>query len=192
MSSVTSENVRISDIKTRPRFEPAGDLPAALVVFFVALPLCLGIALASGAPLLSGVVSGIVGGLVVGALSGAELSVSGPSAAAIGIVVLGTQQLGGFSGFLVAVVLAGVLQVIAGALKAGVIADFFPSAVIRGMLGAVGLILVLKQIPHAFGWDADFEGDVSFEQLDGRTTFTELGEFLDHVNWGATTIALVA
>lgn len=177
---------------SHPRFEPVRDLPAALVVFLVALPLCLGIALATGAPLLSGVISGIVGGLAVGFLSGAELSVAGPSAAAIGVMVLGIQQLGGFNGLLAAIMVAGVVQLIAGFLKAGVIADFFPVAVIRGMLAAVGLILVLKQIPHFFGWDSDFEGDDAFLQNDGRTTLSELFDIFDHVTWGATVIAVIA
>ena len=128
------------------------DIPASVVVFLVALPLCLGIALASGAPLFSGLISGIVGGLVVGALSGSQLSVSGP-AAGLAVVVLGAiQSLPSFEIFLLAVFLAGIFQLAFASLGAGVLSNFIPTAVIKGMLSAIGIILILKQIPHAVGW----------------------------------------
>ncbi|MCB0518051.1 MAG: SulP family inorganic anion transporter [Lewinellaceae bacterium] len=150
------------------------DVPAALVVFLVALPLCLGIALASGAPLFSGLIAGIVGGVVIGVLSKSPLSVSGPAAGLAVIVLNAIQTLPSFEAFLLAVALAGIIQVGLGVLRAGVIGDFIPSAVIKGMLAAIGLILILKQIPHAVGYDSDYEGDQSFAQTDGRNTFSEL------------------
>jgi MFS superfamily sulfate permease-like transporter len=127
------------------------DLPAGIVVFLVALPLCLGIALASGAPMLSGLITGIVGGLLVSRLSGSQLMVSGPAAGLTAIVIAALVELGSFERFLVAVVLAGALQVALGIARAGIIAYFFPSSVIRGMLAAIGLILILKQLPYALG-----------------------------------------
>src|SRR5688572_4483782 len=127
------------------------DLPAGIVVFLVALPLCLGIALASGAPMLSGLITGIVGGLVVSVLSGSQLMVSGPAAGLTAIVIAAIAELGSFYRFLVAVVLAGAIQVGLGVARAGIIGYFFPSSVIRGMLAAIGLILILKQLPYAFG-----------------------------------------
>lgn len=150
------------------------DLPASIVVFLVALPLCLGIALASGAPPLSGIISGIVGGLVVGALSGSPLGVSGPAAGLTVIVLGGLESLPSFELFLSAVVLAGVVQIALGLLRAGVIGLYFPSAVIQGMLAAIGIIIFLKQIPHAVGYDADPEGEMEFLQSDGYNTFSEL------------------
>ncbi|MDA8521580.1 SulP family inorganic anion transporter [Acidovorax sp. NCPPB 4044] len=130
------------------------DLPASLVVFLVALPLCLGIALASGAPLMAGLVSGIVGGLVVGALSGSHLSVSGPAAGLVVIVVTSIATLGGYEAFLVAVVMAGALQWLFGRLGAGNIGACFPTPVIKGMLAAIGLLLIIKQLPVAFGFQS--------------------------------------
>ena len=126
------------------------DIPASIVVFFVALPLCLGIALASGAPLFSGLIAGIVGGIVVGSLSGSKIGVSGPAAGLAAIVLVAIQNLG-FENFLVAVVLAGVFQILLGVLKAGVIGYYFPSSVIKGMLTGIGIIIFLKQIPFFFG-----------------------------------------
>lgn len=152
----------------------SSDLPAGLVVFLVALPLCLGIALASGAPLFSGVIAGIVGGVVVALVSGSALGVSGPAAGLTVIVLSSIQSLGTFEAFLLAVVFAGILQVLFGIAKGGLIAYYFPSSVIKGMLAAIGIILILKQIPHALGFDVDFEGDESFKQPDGHNTFTEL------------------
>ena len=125
------------------------DVPASLVVFVVAIPLCLGVALASGAPMISGLISGIIGGIVVGILSGSHSSVSGPAAGLTAVVLSSITQLGSFETFLVAVVLAGIIQLISGLAKAGFIADYVPSNVIKGFLAAIGIILILKQIPHA-------------------------------------------
>ncbi|MCF8276638.1 MAG: SulP family inorganic anion transporter [Flavobacteriales bacterium] len=168
------------------------DIPAGIVVFFVAVPLCLGIALASGAPLFSGVIAGIVGGIVVGAISGSQLGVSGPAAGLAVIVLTAIQDLGSFEVFLMAVVLAGVFQIILGVLKAGIIGYYFPSAVIKGMLAAIGIIIFLKQIPHAFGYDNDYEGDLDFSQSDGFNTFSELSHMMDYVSSGAMIIAVVS
>ncbi|MCB9080398.1 MAG: SulP family inorganic anion transporter [Lewinellaceae bacterium] len=169
------------------------DIPAAIVVSLVALPLCLGIALASGAPLFSGLISGIVGGIIIGLLSRSPLSVSGPAAGLAVIVLNAINTLPTFQTFLLAVCLAGFIQVVLGLLRAGVIGDFIPSAVIKGMLAAIGLILILKQIPHAVGYDADFEGDQSFYQADGRNTFSELWYlFQEQLSLGAMVISLVS
>ena len=150
------------------------DLPAGIVVFLVALPLCLGIAMASGAPLFAGILTGIIGGIVVSAISGSQLSVSGPAAGLTVIVFSAIASLGSYQTFLLAVVLAGFLQIILGFLKAGIIANYFPSAVIEGMLAAIGIILILKQLPHAVGYDSDFEGDESFFQTDQGNTFSAI------------------
>ena len=168
------------------------DLPASVVVSLVAMPLCLGIALASGAPLLSGLVTGIVGGIVVGGLSGSKLAVSGPAAGLTVIVLSAVAELGSFEAFLVAVVLAGALQLGFGFARGGVLGSFIPDAVIKGMLAAIGLILILKQIPHAFGWDADPEGDLAFAQPDGETTFSELWNLAGHIAPGALVISLLS
>jgi len=167
------------------------DIPASIVVFFVALPLCLGIALASGAPLFSGLIAGIVGGIVVGSLSGSQIGVSGPAAGLAAIVLTAIGTLGGFENFLLAVVLGGVIQIVFGILKAGVIGYYFPSSVIKGMLTGIGIIIILKQIPHFFGYDADPEGDFAFAQVDGHNTFSELGYMLDNINIGSTIIAVI-
>jgi len=168
------------------------DLPAGIVVFLVALPLCLGIALASGAPFFSGMIAGIVGGLVVASISNSQLSVSGPAAGLAAIVLVSIQQLGSFNIFLLAVVLAGVIQVVLGFLKAGSISNYFPSNVIKGMLTAIGILIILKQIPHAFGYDADIEGNLDFMQANGENTFTALLHPLQHINAGAMLISVVA
>lgn len=168
------------------------DIPAGLVVSLVALPLCLGIALASGAPAFSGVLAGIVGGLVVGLVSGSQLSVSGPAAGLTVIVLNAIESLGTFESFLLAVFIAGVFQFLLGIAKAGVIGHFFPSSVIKGMLAAIGLILILKQIPHALGDDQDYEGDESFIQSDGENTFTEIALAFQNIDSGALIISLVA
>lgn len=168
------------------------DFPSSVVVFLVALPLCLGIALASGAPLFSGLMAGIVGGIVVGLLSGSSLSVSGPAAGLTSIILVAIQDLGTFEIFLLSVVVAGVLQIILGLLRAGSIGHFFPVAVIKGMLAGIGLILILKQIPHAVGFDADYEGDESFFQADGRNTFSEIVEALNYISPGAVIISVVS
>ncbi|MBL3658540.1 SulP family inorganic anion transporter [Fulvivirga sediminis] len=167
------------------------DLPAGLVVFLVALPLCLGIALASGAPLFSGLISGIIGGIVVGALSGSHISVSGPAAGLTVIILTAIDSLGSFQALLAAVVIAGIIQLILGLLKAGIVSHFFPSSVIKGMLAAIGIILILKQIPHAVGYDADFEGDFSFFQFDGENTFSELTKALERLEMGAVLISTI-
>jgi MFS superfamily sulfate permease-like transporter len=170
----------------------SSDLPSSLVVFLVALPLCLGIALASGAPLFSGVIAGIVGGIVVGTFSGSQLSVSGPAAGLTTIVLASISKLGSYETFLAAVVLAGVLQLALGYLRAGSIGNYFPSSVIKGMLAAIGLILILKQLPHAFGYDKDYEGDESFFQHDGQNTFTELLTAYQFLNPAAIIISMVS
>ena len=149
------------------------DVPSGLIVFLVAIPLCLGIALASGAPALSGIIAGIVGGLVVTLFSNSSLGVSGPAAGLVAIVLPAIQYLG-FQNFLLAVVLGGVIQFLLGVFRAGTIGYYFPTAVIKGMLVAIGLIIILKQIPHAFGYDEDYEGDLAFMQSDGYNTFSEL------------------
>ena len=166
------------------------DLPASIVIFLLALPLCLGIALASGAPLFAGLIAGIIGGTVVTNLSGSSLGVSGP-AAGLAVIVFAAIQDIGFEAMLLAVVLAGIIQFIIGNLGAGVIGYYFPSAVITGMLSGIGIIIFLKQIPHAMGYDKDYEGDMSFFQSDDYTTFSELGHMLDFIAPGAVVISLV-
>lgn len=169
------------------------DLPASIVVFLVALPLCLGIALASGAPLFAGVLTGIIGGIVVASFSGSQLSVSGPAAGLTVIVFGAITQLGAYPTFLLAILLAGVMQVILGFIKAGTIANYFPSSVIEGMLAAIGIILILKQIPHALGYDTDFEGDESFQQLHGSgNTFSTLAAALSKVSYGAVIVSALS
>ncbi len=168
------------------------DIPASIVVFFVALPLCLGIALASGAPLFSGLIAGIVGGIIVGALSGSNIGVSGPAAGLAAIVLTAIGALGGYQNFLVAVVLGGIIQVVFGLLKAGVIGYYFPSSVIKGMLTGIGIIIILKQIPHFFGYDADPEGDFAFFQVDGENTFTEIIQTINHIQPGSALIGFIA
>lgn len=168
------------------------DFAAGLVVFLVALPLCLGIALASGAPLFSGIISGIIGGIVVGYLSNSHLSVSGPAAGLTAIVLTSITDLGSFNAFLLAVIIAGFIQLILGFIKAGTISNYFPNNVIEGMLAGIGVIIILKQIPHAFGYDPDFEGDESFFQSDGQNTFSELLHVVDHLHLGATIVALIS
>lgn len=168
------------------------DLPAGIVVFLVALPLCLGIAMASGAPLFAGILTGIIGGIVVSSISGSQLSVSGPAAGLTVIVFSAIASLGSYQTFLLAVVLAGFFQIILGFLKAGIIANYFPSAVIEGMLAAIGIILILKQLPHAVGYDSDFEGDESFFQNDQGNTFSAINEALSKFTYGAVVISLLS
>jgi len=175
------------------------DLPASVVVFFVALPLCLGIALASGvgaANLFSGLIAGIIGGIIVGFISGSQIGVSGPAAGLAAIVAASVASLG-FENFLVAVVLAGVIQIIFGVLRLGIIGYFFPSSVIKGMLTGIGIIIILKQIPYFFGLDKNPEGDFAFLQMDGENTFTELLKAINavisgNIDHGATIVALIA
>ncbi|MEZ4444612.1 MAG: SulP family inorganic anion transporter [Polyangiaceae bacterium] len=168
------------------------DIPAGIVVSLVALPLCLGIALASNAPLSSGLIAGIVGGLVVGLLSGSHTSVSGPAAGLTAVVAAQIAALGSFSNFLVAVFAAGVIQVGLGLARAGNIAAFMPSSVIKGLLAAIGITLILKQVPHLVGHDPDPVGELSFAQPDGKNTFSELLAILDDFQLGAAFIGLVS
>ncbi|WP_411726340.1 SulP family inorganic anion transporter [Methyloglobulus sp.] len=172
--------------------ELKSDLPASIVVFFVAVPLCLGIALASGAPLFAGIIAGIVGGIVVGIASGSPLGVSGPAAGLAVIVLSAITTLGSWPVFLLAVVLAGSIQLIMGFAKAGFIAYFFPSSVIKGMLTGIGLLIILKQIPHALGYDKDVEGDLSYFQTDGETTFSSIASAFDVLTPGAAVIAALS
>jgi carbonic anhydrase len=168
------------------------DIPASIVVFLVALPLCLGIALASGAPLLSGLIAGIVGGILVGFLSESHTSVSGPAAGLASVVAATIASLGGsFEVFLMVVVLAGFVQVAAGIGKMGFIANYIPTSVIKGLLAAIGVTLILKQIPHAVGFDKDPEGDFTFFEPDGDNTFNELLEIFDFFTWGAVIISAI-
>jgi carbonic anhydrase/SulP family sulfate permease len=175
-----------------PRFPISRELTAGLVVFLVALPLCLGIALASGAPMMSGLIAGIVGGIVVGALSGSQVSVSGPAAGLAAVVMAQIQGLGGFQAFLGAVVIAGVLQLGLGLMRGGGIANFVPNNVIKGLLAAIGLLLILKQLPHLLGDDTDPEGDESFAQVDGDNTFTEIWKAVSDPLPGAVLIGFAA
>ena len=168
------------------------DLPTGIVVFLVAVPLCLGISLASGAPFFSGMIAGIIGGIVVGFLSNSQLSVSGPAAGLTAVVLAAVNQLGAFDAFVLAVVIAGIFQLILGFLKAGAIANYFPSSVIKGMLTAIGIIIILKQLPHAFGYDKDAEGDFYFLQVDGENTFSGLINSIGRIDLGATVICMVS
>ena len=168
------------------------DFASGLVVFLVALPLCLGIALASGAPLFAGIISGVVGGIVVGFLSKSHLSVSGPAAGLTAIVLGAITILGNFQLFLTAVLIAGLLQIILGFIKAGSISSYFPNNVIEGMLAGIGIIIFTKQIPHAVGYDKDYEGDLTFIQNDGQNTFSELFEILNNVQAGAIIITIIS
>lgn len=185
------------------------DFAAGLVVFFVALPLCLGISLAStsyaamdgmaafGGVVFPGLISGIIGGIVVGSISGSRFGVSGPAAGLITIVAAAIVGFGGFDNggyekFVVAVALAGVIQILLGFFKAGFVAYYVPSSVIKGMLAGIGITIIIKEIPHFFGYDKDPEGDMNFNQVDGHNTFSELGYMMDNVHLGATIIAVIS
>ena len=168
------------------------DLSAGMVVFFVAVPLCLGIAHASNAPMISGLIAGVVGGIVVGAISGSSLSVAGPAAGLTAVVLAQLKVLGSMEAFCLAVMLAGLLQIAMGLLKAGSFAAFFPGGVIKGLLAAIGLILILKQLPHLVGHDVDPEGDMSFWQADSENTLSELGEMVFDLHPGAAAIGLIS
>lgn len=170
----------------------ASDIPSSVVVFLVALPLCLGIALGSGAPLFSGIIAGIVGGIVIGSLSGSSLSVSGPAAGLTAIVAAAILKLQVYEAFLMAVVLAGIFQFLLGVFKAGVLGDYIPNAVIKGMLAAIGIILILKQFPHLVGYDKDFVGDESFMQIDSENTFSSIRRSLDFLTISPLIIGLVS
>jgi len=177
------KSINLSNLKS--------DIPASVVVFFVALPLCLGIALASGAPLFSGLIAGIIGGIVVGSVSNSSLGVSGPAAGLAAIVFSAIGELG-YENFLMAVVIGGVLQTLFGILRLGIIAYYFPSSVIKGMLTGIGIIIFLKQIPHFFGYDSNPEGDFAFFQIDGENTFSEIFTALNHIDPGASLIGLIS
>ncbi len=169
------------------------DIPASIIVFFVALPLCLGIALASGAPLFSGIIAGIIGGIVVGYASGSALGVSGPAAGLAVVVFSALQTLGGsWEAFLVAVIIAGVVQMILGFAKAGFIAYFFPSSVIKGMLAGIGLIIIMKQIPHAVGYDATFEGDETLPSVIHDNVWQIILSIYEKLTPGALLIAVIS
>lgn len=169
------------------------DIQSGVVVFLVALPLCLGIALASGAPLFAGIISGVIGGIVVGILSNSQLSVTGPAAGLTAIVLAAITSLGSYDVFLLAVVLAGALQILLSWAKAGTISNYFPSNVIEGMLTAIGVIIILKQLPHAVGYDADNEGDFFFiEKGTGHNTFSAIIDAVNYSHLGAVLITLVS
>ncbi len=167
------------------------DLPASLVVFFVALPLCLGIALASGAPLFSGIIAGIIGGIVVGAISGSSIGVSGPAAGLAVVVLTAIADLGSYELFLAAVVLAGILQVVMGFLKAGVIGYFFPSSVIKGMLSAIGIIIFLKQIPLALGYE-EGETPFAFFETTGFDLYRALTNMVTSIDPGVVLVTVIS
>lgn len=177
----------LGDLSTLPR-----DITAGVVVFLVALPLCLGIALASNAPLYSGLIAGAIGGIVVGLLSGSQTSVSGPANTTMAIVAAQIVALGSFEAVLLAVVIAGLIQIAMGIARLGSLSAFFPSSVIKGLLAAIGIILVLKQIPHLVGHDADPEGEMAFFQPDQKNTFTEIVELLSHIHPGAAVIGVLS
>ena len=193
---IPRKNVLTASLTSPQRNSPfqhlSQDVFSGLVVFLVALPLCLGISLASGAPLFSGIVAGIVGGILVGALSGSHTSVSGPAAGLTAVVAAQISTLGSFDAFLTVVVLAGALQILLGVLRAGFISAFFPSSVIKGLLAAIGVILILKQIPHVVGHDPDPEGEMSFRQTDEQNTFSELGQTLFDIHPGAVVIGILS
>jgi carbonic anhydrase/SulP family sulfate permease len=167
-------------------------LSAGLVVFLVARPLCLGVALASNAPLFSGILAGIVGGLLVGAISKSQTSVSGPAAGLTAVVAAQIATLGSFQAFLLAVAIAGVLQIVLGLIRAGAIADFVPSSVIKGLLAAIGLILILKQLPPLVGHDANPLGTMSFEEPDHENTFSALVHLFSALHPGAIVVGAVS
>ena len=168
------------------------DLPAGLVVFLVALPLCLGISLASGAPFSAGIMAGIIGGLLIPLISRAQLSVSGPAAGLTTVVLIGVETVGSYQGFLVAVFIAGLIQVVLGLIKTGTIAYFFPSSVIKGMLAGIGFILIFKQFPHALGYDVEIFGADNFGGGEGENTFTRFFHSLEHIEWGAFIISAIS
>lgn len=183
----------IKMIKKLPFFQTLPfDLTSGLVVFLVALPLCLGVALASGAPLFSGLVAGIIGGIVVGAVSGSQTSVSGPAAGLTAVVAAQITTLGSFEAFLVAVMLAGIIQIIMSIARVGFIADFFPSSVIKGLLAAIGIILILKQIPHLLGHDVEPIGNDSFVHSNQNNTFGEIINTFSLFNAGAALIGILS
>lgn len=168
------------------------DIKSGIVVFLVALPLCLGISLACGVPLFSGIVSGVVGGIVVTLISSSKFSVSGPAAGLTAVVISAIMELGTIETFLAALVLAGVLQTFMGLFKLGQVGNFIPSAVIKGMLAGIGIILIIKQLPHVVGYDANPEGDMYFEQADGHNSFSILYYMMDYITLGSVIIGVVS
>ena len=168
----------------------ASDLPSAVAIFFIALPLCIGIALASGATIFSGLLSGILGATIAGSLSKSPLAVTGPAAGMAAVLLFIIQDVGSFQALLVAILLSGVLQIIYGYFRFAIVGHFFPYTIVKGLIAGIGTILVLKQIPHALGDDADYAGDVSFFQDDKHNTFTEIYEALIHVSPVAVTISI--
>ena len=168
------------------------DFPSGLVVFLVALPLCLGIALASGAPPLSGILSGIIGGIIIGSLSNSNISVSGPAAGLIAIVLTAIATLGSFQAFLLAVFVSGALQMLLGFFKAGSISNYIPANVIEGMLAGIGVIIIINQIEHAVGYDPSYEGDESLFRVDGGNPFSDIPDIISRIEGGAVIIALVS
>ena len=168
------------------------NISASIVVLLVALPLCVGIALASGTPIFSGIIAGIIGGIVVGQLSGSQLSVSGPAASLTFVVSAMLIKLGSFETFLLAVLIAGAFQILFAFLKGGIVGDYIPNAVIKGMVAAIGIILMMKQIPHLLGYDADFEGDESFLQDDHNNTITTILTAIEFLTPMSVLIGLVS
>ncbi len=187
-SQTTSRKLRIYG-KRHLKF----DFIAGIVVFLIAIPLCLGIALASGAPLFSGILSGIIGGIVVGSLSGSHVSVSGPAAGMIAIVLAAITQLGDFNSFLLALVLAGVLQIIIGVLRAGFIADYIPSNVLQGLLCAIGILIIIKQLPLAFTLTHTLSAlKMQLLDLSEGISYKPLHDLSFHINSGAMIISLTS
>ncbi len=170
----------------------SSDIRSGIVVFLVALPLCLGIAMACGVPLFSGIIAGVIGGIIVSLISDSKYSVSGPAAGLTAIVITAIYDLGSFEYFIAAIILAGVGQILLGLLKAGNVVNFIPSTVIKGMLAGIGIILIIKQLPHLVGYDADPEGDMYFIQSDGHNTFTDLYYMLNYVTPGSLVIGIVS
>ncbi|MFA7494971.1 MAG: SulP family inorganic anion transporter [Acidithiobacillus sp.] len=168
------------------------DVPAAIVVALVAMPLCLGVALASGTPLIAGLIAGIMGGLIVPLFSRSQLAVSGPTPAVVATVIVAMQALNSFTAFLLAVVIAGCIQIVLAVFRAGVVAYFFPSAVIQGILSAIGVIIVLKQFPYAMGFDISEFGNQDFWDQHGENTFSALLATLNHIEWGAVLVSILS
>jgi carbonic anhydrase len=186
-----AESVAVKELTPTSKFS-FSDLSAGLVVYLVALPLCLGVAKASDAPYFAGILAGIIGGIVVGALSGSHTSVSGPAAGLTAVVTTQIHTLGSFPAFLTAVVIGGLLQILMGTARLGFLSAFVPTAVIKGLLAAIGIILILKQIPHVLGHDADLEGDFAFPQTNDRNTFSEIFAIPADYHLGAAAIGLTA
>ncbi|MGK0638864.1 SulP family inorganic anion transporter [Schleiferia thermophila] len=168
------------------------DISASIVVFFVALPICLGIAMASGVPLMSGILSGVVGGVLVGLLSDSKVGVSGPAAGLVAIILSGVASLGSFESFLISVLIAGGLQIVLGVFKLGSLVYFIPNAVIKGMLAAIGIIIICKELPYAVGWAADVQGNENFFQFTGEISFSDLLHAFEFVSFGSIFISIIS